>query len=451
MKRYIIMAAAAVAALSSCSEREDITAAGGVAEFTATVSDDAATRTTISDRKISWEAGDQISVDGKQYTAAAAGETATFTGEGAELVSGKYHAYYPAAMYSEGTATLPASYTDAGYDLPLYAESETTSLQFKNLTGVIALTIPADQMATVKTVTVASDKRMNGAFTAAVDGTLTFAAEASSDDDKSVTLSYATALAAPCTVYVPVPAGEHTLAVTVFDGTASKTMTAKSASTVERSKLYTLAFKESSAETSKTITLQFIKDLSLAPSASNSNVWPFDTPAYSTIGHSNSDSSKYGSYMNADKDPEKGFNLKCTMGEYEFTINCSWWIGRGSKQGLRFGNWANGQSSKGNAPAGCSLTFPAISGMKLASVAIDLGAVTTAYPYIVRTDKADLSEGLAYAWTNKTGIAAGIEHVWSAANGNLQETAANTSYMLYFSNNDLINIRCLTIKYEAAE
>ena len=209
----------------------------------------------------------------------------------------------------------------------------------------------------------------------------------------------------------------------------------------------TVIVNQEAKELTKTITLQFVTDLTKDPADANTSMWPFEYPAKSTLGVSTSTESKFGEYMNVDKDPDKTVTLKCGLGDYEFNIICNWWIGIGSKQGLRFGNWADSASgSKGKATSGCSFIFPPIEGMRLCSVTMDNGAATTAYPYILRTDKADFTEGFEHAWTK--GFTAGAVHTWSLDNGELQHTEANTSYMLYFSNNDLINIRCLTLVYE---
>ena len=209
----------------------------------------------------------------------------------------------------------------------------------------------------------------------------------------------------------------------------------------------TVVVNQEAKELTKTITLQFVTDLTKDPADANTSMWPFEYPAKSTLGVSTSTESKFGEYMNVDKDPDQIVTVKCGLGDYEFNIICGWWIGIGSKQGLRFGNWADSASGpKGKATTACCLTFPPIEGMRLCSVTMDNGAATTAYPYIVRTDKEDLTEGFAHAWTK--GFTAGAVHTWSIDNGELQYTADNTSYMLYFSNNDLINIRCLTLVYE---
>ena len=252
---------AAIAMLCGCTKENDLapeTEGAGVTEFTASIADDIATRTNISERKILWAQGDAISIDGNSYTAQSTGQTTTFTGTGAQkCADGKYHAYYPARMYSEGISSLPGDYpttsvnTTPNYGLPMYAESETEALSFSNLTGVIALTMPATQLDHVSTITVYSDQRLNGAFTVASDGTLTFTSEAAASDARKVTLHYGSAdgiqISGSRTFYIPVPAGSHTLAFMAektVNGTVTekKMMTAKSAITIERNKLYSLNF-----------------------------------------------------------------------------------------------------------------------------------------------------------------------------------------------------------------
>ena len=82
MKKYIFMAVAAIAALSSCSSDNDLpTGETGkqALTFTATMEGSATRATYDSGSKCaSWEAGDQISINGKTYNAQTAGLTTTF-------------------------------------------------------------------------------------------------------------------------------------------------------------------------------------------------------------------------------------------------------------------------------------------------------------------------------------------------------------------------------------
>lgn len=78
-------------------------------------------------------------------------------------------AYFPASLYIGGAA-LPAeiseTWVDGKFNMPMYATSTTTDLSFKNLCGVLKITIKSDQIAAVKRIRVRSaNKAVSGPFT----------------------------------------------------------------------------------------------------------------------------------------------------------------------------------------------------------------------------------------------------------------------------------------------
>ena len=261
MKKYIYMAVAAIAALSSCSNEDEIVAnenGKGETTFFATMEKDATTRVALNGKTPRWESGDVISIDGHTYTAASdVATTGAFTGTGATEAT--HHAYYPASMYSKDgevvTISLPASYvyTADKFDMPMYAESSTTELSFYNLCGVLAITVPSLQMSSVTSIVVSSDKQMNGAISSITDaGVLTFASATLTSAEKKVTLtaSSAVTITTSVTFYMPVPAGTHNpLVISVSDGTTTKTMTTKKSVgvTVARNKIYPITFADNAA------------------------------------------------------------------------------------------------------------------------------------------------------------------------------------------------------------
>ena len=251
MKKITYLAVAAIAALSSCSSDGALNGGtspfGGTMEFTATTEGDVTSRSTLLGKTPSWEVGDAISINGTDYTAASAGTSTTFSGNTVAKVDDKYKAYFPKTMYSNSGISLPASYTyaDSKYNMPMYAESTDNNLAFKNLTGVIALTVPSTEMTTVKTITVTSDQHLSGACTINYNSgapTITWTNTTATDAENTLTIDCGEGVSAT-TFYIPVPAGSHKIAFTVTDGSATKTMTAKSAISIARNKLYTLNFE----------------------------------------------------------------------------------------------------------------------------------------------------------------------------------------------------------------
>ena len=220
MKKYIYMAVAAIAALSSCSSDDAILNEGGqnetgVTKFTATIEDADATRATFNTttKKAEWEATtDKINVGGAVYTAETSGATTTFTGTGATKgADEKYHAYFPASLYNSGTPTLPATQTyDAGkFNMPMYAESETEEFEFKNICAVLAVKVTSADVTTLKSIKVKADKALCGAFTVSENKAVLTDA---SDNTKTVELVSESALTlneTGTTFYIAIPAQEY--------------------------------------------------------------------------------------------------------------------------------------------------------------------------------------------------------------------------------------------------
>ena len=125
-------------------------------------------------RPVYWSDNDAISISGATYTvnSGAGTTTATFTGSGASQTGGKYKAYYPASIYNGGNPTLPAvqRYVDGRIDnLPMYAESSSTNLNFKNLCAVLNFLLKGTDKVTRVVVTSATMK-LNGSFDPVADG-----------------------------------------------------------------------------------------------------------------------------------------------------------------------------------------------------------------------------------------------------------------------------------------
>ena len=266
MKKTILSIAVIAAAFvaASCQKenlQENTAPEGNASIFTATIETGADTKTTVERvtspsvaYKTKWENTDKISINGVTYTAtpdATDATKATFTKDSGDAPTGPFNAYFPANMYSDSKAILPASYTytDGKYNMPMYAQSSTTSLPFKNLCGVLAITVNGTDFTSVEKIEVFSDKQMNGEFTATADGVLIFASATLTDDNKKVALTFNTAKSiasdGSATFYIPVPAGTHNpLAIKVTGGSTPKVMVTKKSGgvAVVRNSVYPIAF-----------------------------------------------------------------------------------------------------------------------------------------------------------------------------------------------------------------
>jgi len=275
-------------------------------QFTASIEEGAVTKTTVeriagttATYKTKWEITDKISINGTVYTASPKTDStqANFTKESGNDPTATFKAYYPSAMFNGTTATLPATYTyeDGKYNMPMYAQSNTTALEFKNLCGILAITVPRAQITSVCSITVLSDKQMNGAFTATSEGVLTFESKTLTAADKKVALTFSEAKTiksdSSVTFYIPVPAGTHNpLTINVSSDSRMKTMVTKKSGgvTVARNKVYPITFADNQPDmlpglfsVSATKKVRFSKgNLQYQTST---NTWRFATNQYDAI------------------------------------------------------------------------------------------------------------------------------------------------------------------------
>ena len=261
MKKYIIIAAAAIVALGSCAKENAIESPANKADglvFTATLEQSIYTKTTLtSDKKVNWESTDKISINGITYTATPKPDAtkADFTKDSGGDPTATFKAYYPAGIWNGTAGTLPATQTYAAgkiSNLPMYAESSTTSLNFKNLCAVLAITVPGTQLSSVSNIEVSSNCQMNGDFTATAEGVLAFDSKTLEAADKKVTLSVSPAksISSSETFYIAIPAGTHCLTIKVSDGTVTKAMATKVAAgvSVSRNTIYPITFAENTVQ-----------------------------------------------------------------------------------------------------------------------------------------------------------------------------------------------------------
>ena len=191
MKKLFFMAVAAIAALSSCTSDNELELNQNTGKealtFTATMEGIDGTRATFdaTTNSMKWEIGDKINIGGHDpakskfvyadYSAQTAGATTTFAAVGDELpVSDLYQAVFPSYLNDKeaiesGWKSMPAYITETWkeglFSMPMYAESITTDLEFKNLCGVLKIVVKSDQLPSVKRIRVSnSSKGLSGYF-----------------------------------------------------------------------------------------------------------------------------------------------------------------------------------------------------------------------------------------------------------------------------------------------
>lgn len=163
-----------------------------------------------------------------------------------------YHAYFPASLYDGQEATLPSfiteTWVEGKFNMPMYAQSSTSELNFKNLCGVLKISVNNVQFSKVQSIRVSSaNKALSGKFT--VDSNNSAVLTNASAIANNITIMYTEAV--PTTeegtsFYIPVPAQTYrNLKIEVSsDGISYKPLTTADNVdvTVERNKIYSIQF-----------------------------------------------------------------------------------------------------------------------------------------------------------------------------------------------------------------
>ena len=166
-----------------------------------------------------------------------------------------YDVYFPASLYDGTTAVLPANITetwaDGKFNMPMYAHSENTDLAFKNLCGVLKITVKSDQIAAVKNIRVSSaTKAVSGTFTVNANNAAVLSDASTVANTLTITYTEAVPTTAKGKVfYVAVPAQTYQALKIELDADGNgftKSMTTKSATNiiVERNKIYPVTFAD---------------------------------------------------------------------------------------------------------------------------------------------------------------------------------------------------------------
>ena len=249
-KNFILTSILAVSALLlsvSCAKIEQSEILSEVADgtiFTASIDQDDAKTVLTESYKVNWEAGDKININGATYSATPMDPAtqARFTKTSGTNPNSPYKAVFPSTLYSNQAFSFPAiqTYQDGKFNAPMYAESETEMLSFKNICGVICLSLKGTDK--VKSISLIANEAVCGAFTMTDATTVNL-----TGTGKTVTLNLGadgvqlnSDVATKFYIYLPpkeYSAGMKIIA-TNTDGLVFKKTTAK-AVTVERSNVYT--------------------------------------------------------------------------------------------------------------------------------------------------------------------------------------------------------------------
>lgn len=229
------------------------------------------TKTTLSDNgaggyDILWATTDVIRITDRTRNALYKPATASTSSEltrqsGTEPTGPKYFAYYPSTIYDTSTqkVTLPTSLSLTSGTLssfPMYAESNTTNLNFKNLLGVLHVTLTGSTADVMGKVVLSADQSLCGSVSSIVEDGGGYKAIVDGPKEMVITVSGSHTLSGGgYDLWIPLPAGTYTnFTITTFasGGASYSTKTAKSTIVVERSRitpvtLSTIAFDKALA------------------------------------------------------------------------------------------------------------------------------------------------------------------------------------------------------------
>ena len=179
MKRFFFISAMAALALTACQKEQSIdeNKTDTPVIFSATT-ESPATKTALSKNgeqyDVLWQEGDQITIVdaasnvGVYHTSSTTAKGSFSFVSGTVATTPDYKAWYPASIYNAGTPTLPAKQEYAEGNIknsPMYAESNTESLSFKNICGIIRLKISTTMSGKkVRSIALSATQPMSGAI-----------------------------------------------------------------------------------------------------------------------------------------------------------------------------------------------------------------------------------------------------------------------------------------------
>ena len=233
MKKNIILAAILLAAAvmaTSCARElqpDNSIIPSNNGTFTGVIDQFGATKTALnSSHSVEWESTDVVRINDGFFSVDPDAANATkadfsFNGDGTEPTIGPYTAYYPSTLYDGSKLTLPETQTYAEGKItnnPMYAASETNSLSFHNLCGLVEFTFKGT--ATISKIVVTADAGgLSGDFTVTENkAVLTSDAQIA---NKGVTLDCGAGVNLNETdgvkFWIAIPAGTYKLTFTAID------------------------------------------------------------------------------------------------------------------------------------------------------------------------------------------------------------------------------------------
>lgn len=202
MKKTFLVAALALLTVGmvSCKKEEN-----NISKLRFTATMESGAKTSLSGVNLTWDQNEKIVVFGTAGSGIFAvdpdesdASVATFACESGDPVSGPYKAFYPQTLSTDGVnIVFPAVQSTTGdfANYPMYAESSTTDLLFKNICSVLRLNLQKDD-ASVTKIQIVTDHYQTGTFRVQMneDGVPELEAANINNHTKIVTLEFANAV-----------------------------------------------------------------------------------------------------------------------------------------------------------------------------------------------------------------------------------------------------------------
>lgn len=260
-KTFFMIAAAAVLVCSvSCkkeTEKNDLS--GRPVRLTATTENYGAEKTNLSGYALKWQDGDQISVMCEDFTTpgiyqvqeggkASAGFVYAGTGDEPTLTT-PLRAGYPASSWDADVAniTLPSHQNyvaNSMEEFPMYGETETHSVNFKNLCGVVRMRLVKPGESVTKIV-ITANNYLNGVYSVDYNDGQPTLQHVGTTGTNGITLECAEPVSIENSTdfYIYLPAGTYgKLRIEVYNNIGLLCeINAKNAITIQRNKITTIA------------------------------------------------------------------------------------------------------------------------------------------------------------------------------------------------------------------
>ncbi len=223
MKRTLVNLLSLLALFTIISCQKDATGDGS--QFRATMEPTADGKTVLSGTALNWVSGDRVAIYGTAgrgiYQAApqTPATVATLNNVEGTAGDGPFRAFYPASLTDDGTTiTLPAAQTyveNSINEFPMYAESATNQLAFKNLCGVLKLHLTKANTS-ITTISVTANAEICGDYTVSyVNDVPQLSYTGNGSNTVTMTCATAQAIDNGCDFYIALPAIDSLKSITL--------------------------------------------------------------------------------------------------------------------------------------------------------------------------------------------------------------------------------------------